>query len=116
MAPRRTCHKQAVPVRGGYDRGVRTMQAPARAAHRRSLSVSDRLQERLPVPVLGLELAARQHQGPTHVFRARGAPAPRSPWPTPLHGPGTPPPTPPPPPPPPLLPLHPTSLPLLCPH
>src|SRR5260370_39444110 len=63
MAPRRTCHKQAVPVRGGYDGGFRTMQASARAAHRRSLTVSDRLQERLPVPVLGLELAARQHPG-----------------------------------------------------
>src|SRR6266566_5469592 len=33
------------------------MQAPAKSAHRRSLNVPARLPERMPVPVLGLELA-----------------------------------------------------------
>src|SRR6266699_5657916 len=40
------------------------MQAPAKSTHRRSLKVPARLPERMPVPVLGLELAARQHPGP----------------------------------------------------
>src|SRR5258708_2239358 len=40
------------------------MQAPAKSTHRRSLNVPARLPERMPVPVLGLELAARQHPGP----------------------------------------------------
>src|SRR6266700_2910969 len=40
------------------------MQAPAKSTHRRSLNVPARLPERMPVPVLGLELAARQHPDP----------------------------------------------------
>src|SRR6266567_4038864 len=40
------------------------MQAPAKSTHRRSLNVPARLPERMPVPVLGLELAPRQHPGP----------------------------------------------------
>src|SRR5690349_24937839 len=40
------------------------MQAPGNAARRRSHNVSDRLPERMPVPVLGLELAARQPPSP----------------------------------------------------
>src|SRR6266700_2878633 len=40
------------------------MQAPAKSTHRRSLKVPARLPERMPVPVLGLELAARHHPGP----------------------------------------------------
>src|SRR6266702_4408024 len=34
------------------------MQAPAKSTHRRSRNVPARLPERMPVPVLGLELAA----------------------------------------------------------
>src|ERR1700739_892545 len=37
------------------------MQAPAKSAHQRSHNVPARLPERKPVPVLGLELAARPH-------------------------------------------------------
>src|SRR5215475_8156821 len=37
------------------------MQAPAKSTHRRSLNVPARIPERKPVPVLGLELAVRQH-------------------------------------------------------
>src|SRR5690242_17724175 len=36
------------------------MQAAAKSAHRRSRNVPARLPERMPVPVLGLELAAEQ--------------------------------------------------------
>src|ERR1700748_3045494 len=50
------------------------MQAPAKSTHRRSLNVPARIPERKPVPVLGLELAARQHP-PSLLVASPGPPA-----------------------------------------
>src|SRR5580704_2496801 len=59
------------------------MQAPAKSTHRRSLNVPARLPERMPVPVLGLELAARQHADPHPgaEAHARATAAARRPYP-----------------------------------
>src|SRR5437868_690886 len=66
------------------------MQAPAKSTHRRSLKVPARLPERMPAPVLGLELAAGRSTSARYPGRAAGArplppaaPAPR-PAPPPL--------------------------------
>src|SRR5207237_3817956 len=66
------------------------MQAPAKSTHRRSLKVPARLPERMPAPVLGLELAAGRSTSAPYPGRAAGArplppaaPAPR-PAPPPL--------------------------------
>src|SRR5205823_1235291 len=55
------------------------MQAPAKSTHRRSLNVPARIPERMPVPLLGLELAAG-HSYPGRAVGARPGPpaAPRS--------------------------------------